>query len=310
MPLLNVFEYPACFSPLLKTDHVSTWVEHTPFGMFLVDILHPKVIVELGTNRGCSYLAFCQTVKQLGLDTHCHAVDTWQGDLHTGPYSEDVLQKLRAYHDPLYGDFSHLLQSTFDDALPHFADGSIDLLHIDGFHTYEAVKHDFETWLPKLSKHAVVLFHDTNVHERDFGVWQFWAELQQKYSLTFEFFHGYGLGVLRLEPDPSSALDALFAVDEAEANQLRTFFSTLGAQIGKAAQLEKRITEKDQKIQNLQAQVEKKEQRIKTLTAQHETALKELTQTQNELHEISISKAWKLALALRNIRNGIMIRKK
>lgn len=312
---LNPLNYPICFSQLLKIDNVSTWVEHTPFGMFMVDILRPRVIVELGTNRGCSYLAFCQTVKQLGLDTRCYAIDTWQGDAHTGPYSEDILKNLRAYHDPLYGDFSRLMQSTFDDALQHFSDDSIDLLHIDGFHTYEAVRHDFETWLPKLSKHAIVFFHDTNVHERDFGVWQFWAELQQKYP-TFEFFHGYGLGVLRMEPDPASALDALFALDEAEAGQLRTFFSALGAHIATVAQREKRIAEKDQRIKaltdqqsekdkrikNLQAQAEKKEQRIQTLATQYEIAIKENTQIKTELHEIAASKAWRLALLLRSIR--------
>ena len=186
--IFNPLDYPICFDEPPRIT-ASAWIEHVPFGMFIIDLLRPNMIVELGTFLGVSYCAFCEAVNKLRLNSKCYAVDTWQGDEHGGFYDEDILNDLRSFHDPKYGEFSQLIQSNFDDAVKYFSDSSIDLLHIDGLHTYEAVKHDFETWFPKLSQRSVVLFHDINVRENDFGVWRLWEELRNQFPF-FEFFHG------------------------------------------------------------------------------------------------------------------------
>jgi len=86
----------------------------------------------------------------------------------------------------------------FDSALQSFQDGGVDLLHIDGLHTYEAVRHDFESWQRKLLPDAIVLFHNTNVYSEGFGVWKYFQELTGKYKNHLEFKHSYALGVIQM----------------------------------------------------------------------------------------------------------------
>jgi GT2 family glycosyltransferase len=207
----------------------SAWVEHVPFAFWLVDVLRPRRIVELGTHTGVSYSAMCQAVKTLGLATSCFAIDTWKGDEHASFYGEEVYRDFAAFHDPRYGAFSQLVPSTFDNALHHFEDGSIDLLHIDGMHTYEAVRHDYESWRPTLAANAVVLFHDTDVRDRDFGVFRLWNEIATGRP-HFSFLHGYGLGVLGHGQDHPDALQSLFVAGEDShlASAIRETFATLG----------------------------------------------------------------------------------
>ena len=220
----------------------SAWIEHAPFAFWLVSALEPSSLVELGTHHGCSYFAFCQAVERLGLNTRCHAVDTWKGDEHAGFYDEDVFNSVRKHNEKRYLAFSSLIRSTFDEALLHFTDSSIDLLHIDGRHFYEDVKHDFESWRPKLSDRAVVLFHDTNERQRNFGVFRLWEELAGNYP-SFEFLHGHGLGVLgygsALPPRLKSFLAAI--ADPKAAVEVRAAYARLGS--GLKAELDGRQRE-------------------------------------------------------------------
>lgn len=199
-----------------------------PFAAWVIKETSPKIFVELGTHSGNSYFSFCQSVVEAGISTKCYAVDTWRGDVHAEYYDDDVFIGVNAYHQERYAGFSRLLRMTFDDAVSYFADESIDLLHIDGLHTYEAVRHDFDTWQPKLAPGAVVMFHDTNVRERDFGVWKFWEELQARYPSNLEFVHSHGLGVVQLNNTTDDKKLEWLQPNFTEKQQLINYFAALG----------------------------------------------------------------------------------
>lgn len=215
--------------PAVRLRNETAWTGHIAFAHWIIGALRPRVFVELGTHSGTSYGAFCEAVIRSGAPTKCYAVDTWVGDSQAGRYTDDIYNDLNAFNLIRYSSFSTLLRKTFDAARDDVPDGSVDLLHIDGLHTYEAVKHDFDTWLPKLSDSAVVLFHDTQERQSDFGVWRLWGELRQIYP-GFEFTHSHGLGVLQVGHDlPGQVADLLALSDAAEIEKTRRLFEYLGA---------------------------------------------------------------------------------
>ncbi|TWH25488.1 Lipopolysaccharide biosynthesis protein [Aminobacter sp. J15] len=210
-----------------------SWAGHIPFAFWIAANFRPRRYVELGVHTGNSFCAVAQAVKHYGLPTDCFGIDHWFGDEQAGLYGEDVYADIKAWHDPRYGHFSRLLRMSFEDGRGAVDDGTVDLLHIDGLHTYEAVRTDFETWRSKVSDRGIVLFHDTNVFRADFGVWQYWKEIQAQFP-TFEFFHSNGLGVAYVGSQPLDALPepvaALFAGNAKDASlaEVRGYFARLG----------------------------------------------------------------------------------
>ena len=81
------------------------------------------------------------------------------------------------------------------------ADG-LDLLFIDGDHTYDGVRRDYEMYSPLVKPGGVIVFHDICTHAAELNchVDQFWNELKQDRA-HLEFVENpaqgmYGIGVI------------------------------------------------------------------------------------------------------------------
>ncbi len=326
---LNKLLAISAFSPK-SLQGSNAWIGHLPFAAWVIKEVTPKVFVELGTYAGNSYFSFCQSVTEYGLSSKCYAVDTWQGDEHSGHYSDDIFNQVNSYHQAHYAGFSNLLRMTFDEAAAYFSDGSIDLLHIDGLHTYEAVAHDFKTWLPKLAPGAIVMFHDTNVRERNFGVWQLWDELQARYPNHLEFIHSHGLGVLQIKDTSNTDNLAWLQPDTSEQKQFISYFSALGSRQlerydlslvkSQVEELSKQLTNADFKVSaqatqiDLQAtqldaqatQIDTQAMQLKNIIAERDEALRNnvtldqiIVERETTISQLLSSNSWRLTKPIR-----------
>ena len=274
----------------LHPSHVpeSAWHEHAPFAAWLVSVLRPATFVELGTHNGYSYFAICETIARLGIDCRAHAVDTWTGDDQAGYYGEGVYPGVARYDLEHYGAFSTLHRATFDDAVADFADGTVDLLHVDGRHGYEDVRHDYLTWQPKLSRRAVVMFHDIAERREGFGVWRFWEEVSVTRP-SFRFDHNHGLGVLAAGAEPDAAIAEFFAAGAEAGDEIRAFYSALGSTIS-ARYAQSQATESE--LHELRIRAAAAEERADALEA-------DLIGLRNQLAALRQSTSWRITAPLR-----------
>jgi hypothetical protein len=289
------------FVPVHRVE--SAWVEHAPFAAAVIDLARPRLVVELGTHRGYSYFAFCEAVKRLGLPTRAVAVDSWEGDEHAGFYDDSVYRNVVAVNTSDYAAFSELRRGYFDDVRPSVADGSVDLLHIDGRHRYEDVRHDFETWLPAMSERGVMLFHDTNEYRTGFGVHRFWDEVSERFP-SFQFLHAHGLGVLGVGAELPSGIVDFFAEAAAAPDAVRREFERLGVDVRRRMDLE-RLPQKLEVVEGrlaaettARAAAERAGERaVKAAREQRRRA----TRLEGALRDLHESTSWRVTAPLRMI---------
>jgi hypothetical protein len=278
----------------IKAWVFSAWSELIPIMYALFVLLRPRRFVELGVHNGMSFFAACQIVERLDLATECVAIDSWEGDEHAGFHDSSVFDRFRAYLGASYPRHE-FIQAYFPAARSCFEDGSIDLLHIDGLHTYEAVKDDFQTWLPCMSDVGVVIFHDINVFERGFGVWRLWEELKAKYP-AFDFSHKHGLGIIFVGREPHVAADLLRALAGTRhyGTLAQAFFEGVGALLvehrGALAELEQTGALRDQ-LAAAQHQHEALRDQLAAVQHQYEALRQQLATVQHQYNTIPNSRS-------------------
>lgn len=269
---------------------VSAWHEHGLFARWLVGAVRPRSVVELGTHNGYSYFVFCGAIAELGIDAGAHAIDTWQGDDQAGFYDDAVFAEVERINEREFGGFSTLHRGYFDDYVGEFAPGSVDLLHIDGRHGYEDVKHDFESWLPTLSDRGVVLFHDIAEHQPGFGVWRLWEELAELYP-SFAFEHGHGLGVLGVGSALPAGITGLFDLDEQDVATVRALHEEWGSAL--TAEYE---------LAEARAALVRQAERIEVLEGDVAALTDEVRSLHARIAEIQQTLSWRITKPLRVVR--------
>jgi len=173
-----VDRYAKIDRPIINVDW-NLWQKKYELLMLQEFLRNEKVekVLEIGTAHGGSTLFWAKMVEPAG---HVYTVDLPHGItmIDESPHRNMVTDFMGDSHDP---DLINSVEA---------AAGSVDVLFIDGDHSYEGVKADYENFYDLVRPGGFIIFHDildSDVH-RKVGCYvnRFWNEIKDKYD-SYEF---------------------------------------------------------------------------------------------------------------------------
>jgi len=161
--------------------------------------LSPRTVLEIGTANGGTLLLWTCLAQH---DATIVSIDL-PGGKFGGGYSERRASLYRRFAGK--GQKLHLLRenshavSTCEKARRLFNGNPVDLLFIDGDHSYEGVKADWEMYSTLVRPGGMIVFHDIAGNYDDTQVKRLWDSIKLEFEhreYTFGTNGFYGIGVL------------------------------------------------------------------------------------------------------------------
>jgi len=154
--------------------------------MNIVESKRPKRVLEIGTYNGGTLFLFCKFSEPGALII---SVDLPKGE-YGGGYPDWKVPLFQSFKQK--NQFLHLVRADSHSYktkqhLERILDGrKLDLLFIDGDHSYEGVKKDFDMYSSFVDKGGIIALHDIVTHplEKNCHVDSLWKELKQTYECT------------------------------------------------------------------------------------------------------------------------------
>lgn len=152
----------------------------------LVQIKRPRVVLEIGTARGGVLYCFSQLARS---DSLIVSIDL-PGAPNCGGQTEGERALFSTFGPPTQ-KFQFLPADSHDPATRQklaelLAGRKIDLLFIDGDHSYEGVRLDFEMYHQFVAEDGILAIHDIQLFPENCGskraVGVFWKELKKRYK--------------------------------------------------------------------------------------------------------------------------------
>ncbi len=212
MPLAELVDRIAIPSENAPPAAVFAWQRPREILELLIHLeaVPPRVIVEIGTAAGGTLLLLARVAAPEALLV---SIDLRGGGYGGGysPWRRRIYRSFARERQQIVlidGD-SHS-PAIRDRLLRHLAGRQIDFLLIDGDHSYDGVRRDFEDYAPLVAPGGQVCLHDIRQHPLGYSgeVWRFWQELATSRAGTRAILEpgvvGYGLGLIAVPAEPSA----------------------------------------------------------------------------------------------------------
>lgn len=152
-----------------EVHHASQRVDELAEAVAVVEAVSPQVVVEIGCDAGGTLWAWGQVAPTVfGITLEDNSAPTGGQCYDLDPHGATVLRG--DSHDP--ASLAWLVEQ--------LAGRPVDVLVIDGDHSYDGVRADFETFSPLVRAGGLVLVHDVlNPWDARVDVPRWWAEVSE-----------------------------------------------------------------------------------------------------------------------------------